>query len=189
MSIIDMQGSRYWMDILIKHSTDIMNLSGIVDTGAKGTIIRQSVLKVLPGMIPIREHVARRGAVPGASRFYSEYEVYFIVADKVLDNVHIFVPEDDKHTTNLIGIDVLSRIDLYQLSNSYRLNYTIKEIQFSEECVNYSNVNEALMYILKEKKRSDLFPVLHQYIPVDINMSSDNFYVLVSRMLRKLHMT
>lgn len=189
MLTINMKKSRYWMTFRIRSERYVATMLGLIDTGAKGTIMPQMVLQSLPDIVPIRKNVSRSGAVPGAYRHYSEYEVSFIIDGKCLDNIHIFIPEDDKPTTVLIGIDVLSRIDFYQLADSYRLHCQIKNPKFHSEYVTYSNVNEALMYILKEKKRSDLFSVLHQYIPADINMSSDDFYVLVSRMLRKLHMT
>lgn len=75
MSIISMENNRYWMEIGVCSDNYSINISGIVDTGAKGTILPRTLLKSLPDLKPIRRNVSRSGTVPGAHRLYSEYVV------------------------------------------------------------------------------------------------------------------
>lgn len=185
---IKMEYSRYILKVQVLGSKGNTEVLCLVDTGAVYTYMPIQLLRFLSDTDLVKSNVVRGGVVPDAHRVLSEYKVSLVINNGILNNVSVLIPNDDRPCKPLLGINVLSRLDMMQLGNSYQLVLRKPSIPGTEfDTVNKSNLAICLDSILKSLRRSDLYKELLPLFPASIEMPYEEFYDLVVRIIRQYH--
>lgn len=190
MLTINLENSRYIMPVKILTKHNYVKTIGIVDTGAKGTIMPPLLLDYLSDIELIRTGIKRRGTAPGAFRYYNEYLVDMDIDGSILNDIHLFIPIDAARTTPLLGINILSRLDMYQLGGSYQLHVRPHIVNKSScSIVTTENSSICLQEVLNDLGRMDLYKQLLPTLPTVLDMSYTDFYNLITSAIRNDSLT
>lgn len=186
---INMRKGRYLLNAEISGSAGAINFLFLIDTGATCTYVSRQVLQILSNTELVDDNVLRGGIVPGVHRSFSKYVVDIHINTAHLTNVPVLIPNDAKICRPLLGIDVLSQLDISQLGNTYQLNVRAPKKAVADVTVTYDNADTCLYFILKSLHREDLYEQLLSLMPMWMEMSYEEFYEFVLKIIKEFHMT